>query len=664
MTGRQTLLAGLLLAGLIAAAYGASLGNELVFDELMFMERDQRVHRFEVDRIFLEALWSEGENDNRIHQYYRPLQLLPLAVSYNVFGTAGWPSHLLNLLVHLFNCLLALTLYRHVLGSTAAALLAAMFFSVHPAYSEAVLWVSDIAGLGAAFCALAVVRLHVSARRERWYGWILSPALLLCGLWFKESGILAVVLVVLYDLVVAADRGFGRIWRMRWRYAVFLPAFTLYLALRLSALGGALPGIETVPLTNVEMLLNAVALLPRFASTLLWPFDLNMYHDFDAIHAVGGTSFWLGAGILLAGAFTFLLALRRHRAAAFGIAWALLAAAPHLLIRWPQLNVFAERYLYLPSVGIFLAFGYLGGRLATRLAARQRYVLAASAAALLALFIVVDRRRTRDWRDEVTIYAKTLTQSTRAELIRTNLAVRYLEMKRYDDGIALLEDLLRFNPGWHETRHNLGLLYMGKGETDKALSAFEQARQRDPFKAATLLNLGYLYDQQGRREKAVETYLDLVDRAPHDTGGWYNLAVVALEAGQLENARHAVRRVLERSPADPEAGVLQRRIEAAGDSPAPNVQATERRCAEAKRLLDAGETRPAALLLRAAAWLDERSPVPHQYLANLYYLGGRLPAALEQMREAVRRAPQNELYRSNLAAIEKAVSGSKGSGVE
>jgi tetratricopeptide (TPR) repeat protein len=243
-------------------------------------------------------------------------------------------------------------------------------------------------------------------------------------------------------------------------------------------------------------------------------------------------------------------------------------------------------------------------------------------------------------------------------LIRTNLAVRYLEIGRYDDGIALLEDLQRIAPGWHETRHNLGLLYLAKGETQKAIAAFEEARERDPFKGATLLNLGYLYDQQGRREEAIETYLDLVDRDAHDSGGWYNLAVVALESRQLDNAKHAVEQALARAPGDSDARALKQRIEAAQGQPedgGAETAETIRRCNEAKRMLDADQPRQAALLLRAAAWLDEKSPLPHQYLANLYYLTGRLPAARNELREALQRAPQNQLYRANLEAIDKQI---------
>jgi protein O-mannosyl-transferase len=663
---RSRVLPGLLLAALIAFAYGPSVRNELVFDELIFVEKDPRVHDFEVKRIFLEALWSNGARDDKIHQYYRPLQLLPLAVSYRFFGSAAWPNHVLSLALHLSSCLLVLGIYRLLLGAELPAALAVAVFAIHPGYSEAVLWISDVAGLGAAFCTLALFRLHLSPRRDRWYGWLLAPFLLLCGLWFKESGVLPLALLPLYDVLAAQDRGPRRGWRMRWRYIVLLPPLAVYLAMRIHALGGFLPGLETVPMSRLEMIANAVGLLPDYVSTFFWPFDPNMYHDFDAVKGLADPRLLAGAAVLATGAALAALSVRSHRVFAFGLAWAFVAAAPHLLVRWPQLNVFAERYLYLPSVGLFLSFGYAVAMLRPRLGRLPRRLLVGVASALVVLFLLVDVRRTGDWRDEVTIYEKTLRQSKRAELIRTNLAVRYLDLGRYDEGIAVLEPLLAIDPSWHETRHNLGLLYMAKGENAKAIGAFEEAVRRDPFKDATLLNLGYLYDLGGHREDAVRTYLTLVERQPDNTSAWYNLATIAFEEGQLDNARKATEQVLAHASGDAEALRLLDRIDRSARRqpvrPHADGGATLERCERAKRLLDAGHRREAIALLDAAAWLDERSPLPHHYLANIHYLAGHLARAAQHQREAVRLAPGNDLYRRNLEALEKAMDETKGRG--
>ena len=140
--------------------------------------------------------------------------------------------------------------------------------------------------------------------------------------------------------------------------------------------------------------------------------------------------------------------------------------------------------------------------------------MVASLAVLLVLFLVLDVRRTGDWRDEVTLYENALAQSKRAEVIRVNLAVRLLHLGRYDEGIRVLQELVSFSPNYRGAWHNLGDLYQAKGMNEKAIAAFEKAIRDDPFDAASLLNLGYLYDKQGRREAAVKMYLRATRVAP------------------------------------------------------------------------------------------------------------------------------------------------------
>jgi hypothetical protein len=66
-----------------------------------------------------------------------------------------------------------------------------------------------------------------------------------------------------------------------------------------------------------------------------------------------------------------------------------------------------------------------------------------------------------------------------------------------------------------------------------------------------------------------------------------------------------------------------------------------------------GRQREAVILLKTAAWLDEAAPLPYQYLANVAALQGDLRTALTEEREALKRAPNNKLYRDNVAALEK-----------
>jgi hypothetical protein len=152
--------------------------------------------------------------------------------------------------------------------------------------------------------------------------------------------------------------------------------------------------------------------------------------------------------------------------------------------------------------------------------------------------------------------------------------------------------------------------------------------------------------------------IERLQRDQHDRDAWADLAVAAVELGQLDNARRAARRVQALAPGDAQAVAILAQV---GDAPArrrlpnaPEEPATKRRCEAARVAIEAGRLDEAAVLLKVAAWMDEASPLPHQYLANLNVMRQRPVLALRHQRAALARAPNSPLYRKNLRALRQA----------
>lgn len=638
---------GLCLTLLIAVAYGRSLGNGFVHDDSLFMTDERAQSLAALPRLVVEPRWGFGDAARResVHMYYRPLEPLPYAIAH-LAGGAAWASHATNLVFHFANALLVFAIARRLTGSDRQGGVAAGLFAVYPAYSEAVLWPAALGGLGAMACSLAILLLDMGDKPAR-QRWLATGALYLAALWFKETGIMA----PLY--VAARDVSFGPGGRSRWRYAAFLPPLLLYASLRQLALHGALPRLDHMPFSNTELALNALAIARSFAIVLATPWANNFHRDFDAVTAAADPRVWQGALLLLA-ALALIVAARRSRPAfAFGVMAMLIAAAPYLIPHKPHDNVFADRYLYDVGFGAAVCAVAAGAAIWQRLDIAGRGIAGTALAAVLLLCVVADVRRAADWRDDLTLFRKTLTQSKRAEIIRVNLAVRLQALGEYDEGIRLLEELVAFAPDYRGAWYNLGLLYQSKGRGGDAIAAYRRAHRRDPDDTSALLNLGYLLDRRGDRDAALAAYFRIIGLRPAHAGAWYNLAVIALEDGQRANARSALRRVLAVQPGDGQATALL--TASAGATTAErDSRATLRRCESARAALDAGRRAEALAQLRAAAWRDERAPLPHQYLANLFYLDGDLDAALEHQRRAAELAPENEVYRNNLDALEKA----------
>ena len=666
-TAGQTATAFFALALLVLLAYGGSLDNGFVFDDAIFMDRDVRVQPpIQWRELLTQPLWAIGGNatEGAVHQYYRPLQLLPLAATNLWFNGSPLPCHLLNLVFHFTSSMLVYGLLRKLLSTPTVALLLAALFAVHPALSESVLWLSDVAGLGAAACTLVVLHLHARARPSV-IGAAGVAAFYLLAMGFKEIGMVAPLLLVAFDATarrLLPERARPVPWM---DYGFLLPALSVYLTLRITALGSFLPGADLSGMSVRDLLINAVALLPKYASTFVHAFDLNMYHDFTVASGFDDPRFQVGALMVAVALLIFLATVRHRPATAYGILWTGLTAAPFLVVRWPWLNVFAERYVYLPSIGIVLACSGLLHMFEEpkRLERASRILLGLAAAFLIPLFVWIDRDRTVDWRSEKTIYGKTVSQSAGAAPIRNNLALTHLGEGEPQKGIRLQLELLAKNPGFPRAWHNLGLLYLAAERPHDALGAFKEADRREPGYPPTLLNLGYAYDLSGQRENAVTTYFRLLEASPNATAVRYNLAVIAYETGQIGNAREILNELVVLAPKDQPAREMLGKLDSLGRTPVgnpPSSSATHRRCRDARDAAEKGRTREATAKLRMAAWLDETSSLPHHYLANIYYLTERLDLALRHQRKAVELAPDNELYKQNLAALEGAKLGQLG----
>jgi len=637
------------LALLVTAAYGRSLNNGFVFDDAVFMERDVRIQApVQWQLLLTKPLWltESDKSAAAANQSYRPLQLAPLAVSSQWFEGSALPCHLVNLFLHLLNSLLVYGLLRRVFLAPNAALLLAALFAVHPALSESVLWVSDVAGLGATFCMLALTYVH-ARKHGSFVGATLVSVLYLGAMGFKETGLLAPLMLVAFD--VTARRSLNENARsIPWvDYGFLLPALSVYLTLRYNALGTVVPGNLGFGMSVSDLGINALALLPKYASTYLRSFDLSLYHDFTPATGLDDPRVQTGAMLLTAATLVFLGTVRERPMTAFGILWAAFAAAPYLLVRWPWLDVFSERYAYTPAAGIALACGGLMQLTADpgRIERTTRVLLGLAGSVLVPLFVWIDYGRAGDWHSESTI---------RQEAHRSGS--ESLSQKN----IRLQLEMLTKNPSFPKAWQNLGELYLSAERPRDAISAFREANRRDPNQAATLLRLGHAYDLSGQRELAIQTYFRMLEHHPRATDVRHNLAVIAYETGQMDNARTIVGELLRLAPKDAAARELKAKLDAIGHTPVvtpPQSSATYRRCREANEAAAAGRIVDAIAKLRTASWLDEKSSLPHHYLANVYYRAGRSDEALAHQRKAVALAPENKIYRTNLALLERVVAG-------
>jgi tetratricopeptide (TPR) repeat protein len=382
-------------------------------------------------------------------------------------------------------------------------------------------------------------------------------------------------------------------------------------------------------LTLWETVLSAVALVGEYCTKLVWPLPLSAYYPFHKSTGLFEPAVLTGLAWLVAGGVGFLVLRRRSRAAAFAILWVIVPLAPVLNARWLVANVFAERYLYLPSAGFCWLVAWAGIRLWDALPASRplgRRILAAAFVVVCMLFAARTVMRNRDWRNDLTLYQRALEVFPEAHVLRGNLGGMYLNRGDFAAAERELKLSIAHNPDNVITLQNLGVLYAGQQRHADAIAMFERVLRLRPEYTAAHYNLCGVYRKMGEVDQALRACEKAVSLAPLNVTARNRLGRLHLELGRLDEATEQLRKSLEIRPTAEAAGLL----------------------AEAHLLR--GEEERAEPLLRQAIELEPFASGAHFRLGTIYAARGRHAEAIREFEAGLQTDPNNA---EALAALRK-----------
>jgi tetratricopeptide (TPR) repeat protein len=327
--------------------------------------------------------------------------------------------------------------------------------------------------------------------------------------------------------------------------------FLGYIVMRVRLLGGVAHSTGLHPLTPLETLLSALALIGQYSSKLLWPAHLSAFYVFQASPRLFEARVLAGLGALAFCAVVFVALWKRARPASFGILWLLATLGPVLNAQWMEAYVFTERYLYLPSVGFCLVVGWATAAL-WRAAARQATVWRAAAVTgacfLAALGVLRIVTRVPDWRDDVTLFTVTLAAEPNDYRVRDALGMAYWIRGESEGAEREWRETLRREPNSVQTLDSLGALYARQQRFDQAMPLLEQALRLDPTDANAHLNLGAAYAETGKLDRAEEDFRAAALLSPMNFNAHNLLGKLYFDSKRLGEAEEQFRQSLQCEP--------------------------------------------------------------------------------------------------------------------
>jgi tetratricopeptide (TPR) repeat protein len=470
--------------------------------------------------------------------HWHPLTVIVLMLESSLFGMSPGSFHLVNVSIHAACAVFLFLMLLEMTGALWRSVFVAAVFAIHPLRAESVAWISECKDvLSGMFFMLTLWSYVRFARRPSAgrYAFIL--------LWFALGLMSKPMLVTLPCVLLLLDywplgrlRTFSQFPGLLWEKA---PLFALSVLSSLAAILALRSGRDPVSTYPANAPIAYVAYLGKF----IYPIHLAVDYP---IPDNGWPAWQLCGAILLLAALT-------------AGAWLLRRKQPYLLIGWLWYigmlvpvsglmqtgdQAYADRYTYLPQIGLCIAVTWMAADWAG-LQGRRRAILGGLAAVILGALLAAARVQAAYWRNSEILWRHTIALTPDSFLAHYNLGCALYDQGRVDEAIAECRESLRLNPNYADAHYNLGNALEHQGREAEAIAEYREALQLNPNYADACYNLGNALYAQGRVAEAISLYRDAVRIDPDYADAHDNLGAALDQQGRVDEAiaefREAVR---------------------------------------------------------------------------------------------------------------------------
>ena len=476
---------------------------------------------------------------------WHPLTWWSHALDISLFGlNAGW-HHVTNLLLHIANTLLLFGVLRRMTGSIGRSAFVAAVFAVHPLHVESVAWVAERKDvLSALFFMLALgayVRYADAPTRAR-YG--LVALLLAIGLMAKGMLVTFPMVVLLLDY-----------WPLRRVAGLSLPhgsrpqrplmslvveklpllaivAIASTVTFLVQREGGAVKDFASFPLTNRVQ--NTVVSYVDYMGQFVWPVNMGQFYPFPASLPAGQVA--MAALVLLAVTAGAIVVWKRGPALTVGWFWFVGMLVPVSGLVQIGGHARADRYMYLPMIGLTIAIAWSVVALARTGVIRR--AIAAAGVVIVLILAFVGNRQVQFWRDTETLWHHTAvaTEGLQNFGVYFGLAEWLRTTKRAAESIPEYEASIARNPSYPDARLGLVRAFIDTNQPARATAALKELIALNGSSVETRMSLGVLLMEQGRAAEAIEHFEAAARLQPDFVDAHWRLALAQAQTGHLPAA--------------------------------------------------------------------------------------------------------------------------------
>lgn len=475
--------------------------------------------------------------------YWLPLTWLSHMVDCQLFGLdAGW-HHLMSVLFHIVNAVLLFLVFRKMTGELWRSAFVAALFALHPLRVESVAWAAERKDvLSTLFWILTMwsyVR-YIERRSLKMY--VLALLFFALGLMAKPMLVTLPFVLLLLDYwplgrLQPAQGGdaprrviYFRLFREKIPFFVITLIFCAATFLAQQK-GGAVKSL--VHFSIADRIANALVSYVLYLEKMFWPFNLAIFYPHP-----GRIPLWQVAGACLALVLVSIFAvrsLRRHPYFAMGWLWYLGTLVPVIGLVQAGSQAMADRFTYVPHIGIYVIVAWIIPELAARWSFARRAVPAMAAGLLVALTLIT-WSELRHWKTNITVFQHAVDSTAGNWLAHNHLGLAFAAEGKYDEAMRHYAEAARVKSDYINPHINTGIVLVAQGKIEEAIEHYEKVIEMRPDSADAHTNLGAILAGQGRREEAARHYSEALKANPDYVNAHYNLGLVMAAQGRFDEA--------------------------------------------------------------------------------------------------------------------------------
>jgi len=544
---------GLAIVLLIAfLVYANTLKYDFVYDDEVLIVRNSLIRDWRnVPSIFISPFMDISDINI---SFYRPLAILSFLSDYALWDLNSVGYHLTNLLFHLANGVLVYLILGYILNSSIIVhslfpLLTTLFFLIHPIQTESVAFISNRNGVMFVFFYLWSLLLYIRRSKNCPAGYpIMSSILFLFALLSKEEAITLPLIILLYDYYFSSPGDWRLINKRIKYYLPFLVVIGAYFFLRWNVLGGLGQATTYCCGNFYATMLTMLRVFVYYIKLLVFPLKLCVSPTFQISSSFFDLSVILSLSLLLSILVVAFYLSSRYREISFAILWFFITLIPVSNIL-PLTVLLAERFLYLPSIGFCMLSAILIVKIYNSSSRKvTRIIFSLFACLLISFYLVRIRVASSVWKDNFTLWSRTVRLSPNSPTVRNNLGLAYEKMGSYSQAVTEYGEAIRLAPGYGKHYFHLANAYRGNRQYEEAIDAYRKAIEIDPEMVDSYINLGNLYGDIGQYDEAIKTYKDALEIKPNSAEIYNNLGIVFCQKGNYREGIDKFRRALEINP--------------------------------------------------------------------------------------------------------------------